>query len=268
MEDCEDYDTSRSNTPELDNKTFDDNRQNNNNNKSILNPFSHFSPYSPLSVLSLCNSPLFLTPSPAPSKSTFNLFNRSIPSSISISTLEQTKSSNRVNFRSIAELATSSSTPNSNSHEDSGYNSILTTSENQKMSSSIDNDDSCDESQDENAQVSVEKKVDSSLAKTDMNGKKKNRTQFTDNQKWALDRFYATQSYPDPSQMELLSRQLSLEEKVIRVWFQNKRSRDKTRLPRFSHHSHTQTTTPMNSTPTRTIAPSSWPFAYNPPLFY
>ena len=43
----------------------------------------------------------------------------------------------------------------------------------------------------------------------------------------SLDRFYATNRYPDPTQMETLSRMLSLEEKVIRVWFQNKRSREK-----------------------------------------
>ena len=43
----------------------------------------------------------------------------------------------------------------------------------------------------------------------------------------SLDRFYATNRYPDPTQMETLSRLLSLEEKVIRVWFQNKRSREK-----------------------------------------
>lgn len=43
----------------------------------------------------------------------------------------------------------------------------------------------------------------------------------------SLDRFYSTNRYPDPTQMETLSRLLSLEEKVIRVWFQNKRSREK-----------------------------------------
>jgi hypothetical protein len=43
----------------------------------------------------------------------------------------------------------------------------------------------------------------------------------------SLDRFYATNRYPDPTQMESLSSLLSLEEKVIRVWFQNKRSREK-----------------------------------------
>ncbi|CAF0756516.1 unnamed protein product [Didymodactylos carnosus] len=264
MENSDAYDTSRSNTPELDNdKLFDvSNRQNGNN--SVLNSFPNFSPYSPLSVLSLCNSPLFLTPSPAPSKFSFNLFNRSTPSSSHTS--QQRKSFNRVNFRSIDELAVSSSTPNSSVHEDSGYDSIiLRTSRNEKMSSLIDNNDLCDESQDENAQISI-KTVDSLETKTDSNGKKKNRTQFTDNQKWTLDRFYAKQSYPDPSQMELLSKQLSLEEKVIRVWFQNKRSRDKTRSPRFLNQSRPQTSTPTNSTPTMT--PPSWPFSYNPGFFY
>lgn len=59
------------------------------------------------------------------------------------------------------------------------------------------------------------------------NKNKKIRTAFTDHQKLSLDRFYATNRYPDPTQMETLSRLLSLEEKVIRVWFQNKRSREK-----------------------------------------
>ncbi len=56
---------------------------------------------------------------------------------------------------------------------------------------------------------------------------KKIRTVFTDHQKQYLDRFYSTNRYPDSTEMEALSSFLSLEEKVIRVWFQNKRSREK-----------------------------------------
>ncbi|CAF3289777.1 unnamed protein product, partial [Rotaria socialis] len=44
--------------------------------------------------------------------------------------------------------------------------------------------------------------------------------------------------YPDPSQMETLSQLLSLDEKVVRVWFQNKRSREK---------SHPRNSTMMNT---------------------
>jgi len=59
---------------------------------------------------------------------------------------------------------------------------------------------------------------------------KKIRTAFTDDQKQYLDHFYSINRYPDPTQMEKLSCLLSLDEKVIRVWFQNKRSREKTHL--------------------------------------
>jgi hypothetical protein len=55
----------------------------------------------------------------------------------------------------------------------------------------------------------------------------------------SLDRFYATNRYPDPTQMETLSRLLTLEVKVIRVWFQNKRSREKTN-PRNQISMHQQ----------------------------
>ena len=58
---------------------------------------------------------------------------------------------------------------------------------------------------------------------------KKNRTAFTDAQRCSLERFYITNRYPDPTELEDLSRMLTLEEKVIRIWFQNKRSREKTR---------------------------------------
>ncbi len=62
---------------------------------------------------------------------------------------------------------------------------------------------------------------------------KKIRTAFTDDQKYYLDRFYSTNRYPDPTEMETLSRLLSLNEKVIRVWFQNKRSREKIQLRNY-----------------------------------
>jgi len=76
---------------------------------------------------------------------------------------------------------------------------------------------------------------------------KKNRTAFTDHQKISLDRFYATNRYPDPTQMEALSRLLSLEEKVIRVWFQNKRSREK-------NHPRNQLSINQQSNPTAAMA--------------
>ncbi|CAF4084262.1 unnamed protein product [Rotaria magnacalcarata] len=79
------------------------------------------------------------------------------------------------------------------------------------------------------------------------NKAKKIRTAFTDHQKMSLDRFYATNRYPDPTQMETLSRLLSLEEKVIRVWFQNKRSREK-------NHPRNQLTVHQQPNPTAALA--------------
>jgi hypothetical protein len=64
---------------------------------------------------------------------------------------------------------------------------------------------------------------------------KKNRTTFTDHQKRMLDVYFIKNPYPDPKETEDLSQQLVLPENVIKVWFQNKRSRDKQR--KFSHAS-------------------------------
>lgn len=50
-----------------------------------------------------------------------------------------------------------------------------------------------------------------------------------------LDVYFRKNPYPDPSETEELSQQLVLPENVIKVWFQNKRSRDKQRT--FTHKS-------------------------------
>jgi hypothetical protein len=44
-----------------------------------------------------------------------------------------------------------------------------------------------------------------------------------------LDQYFRRNPYPDPRETEDLSTQLNLPENVIKVWFQNKRSRDKQR---------------------------------------
>jgi hypothetical protein len=72
------------------------------------------------------------------------------------------------------------------------------------------------------------------LANTNSDGKKF-RTSFTDDQKKALDVYFRKNPYPDPKETEDLSKQLVLPENVIKVWFQNKRSRDKQR--KFSNRS-------------------------------
>ncbi len=48
-----------------------------------------------------------------------------------------------------------------------------------------------------------------------------------------MDIYFNKNPYPDPSETQELSEQLVLPENVIKVWFQNKRSRDKQR--KFSH---------------------------------
>ena len=44
-----------------------------------------------------------------------------------------------------------------------------------------------------------------------------------------LEQYFRRNPYPDPRETEDLSKQLVLPENVIKVWFQNKRSRDKQR---------------------------------------
>ena len=80
--------------------------------------------------------------------------------------------------------------------------------------------------------MAVENKENSSPVTSIDNGKKV-RTTFTDHQKNMLDVYFRKNPYPDPSETEDLSQQLVLPENVIKVWFQNKRSRDKQR--QFSH---------------------------------
>ena len=57
-----------------------------------------------------------------------------------------------------------------------------------------------------------------------------------------LEQYFRQNPYPDPRETEDLSSQLVLPENVIKVWFQNKRSRDKQR--KFSN---TKSSTPLKS---------------------
>ncbi|CAF2373014.1 unnamed protein product [Rotaria sp. Silwood2] len=125
----------------------------------------------------------------------------------------------RHNFKSIDELLSPISVP-LKKNDDTGYNSQLSSS-----LQSQENDDSNDDDEDN---IENLKPITSSTPFIKKNNKtKKIRTAFTDNQKQYLDRFYSSNRYPDPTEMETLSRLLLLNEKVIRVWFQNKRSREK-----------------------------------------
>ncbi|CAF1001830.1 unnamed protein product [Rotaria sordida] len=124
----------------------------------------------------------------------------------------------RHNFKSIDELLSPISIPLIKI-DDTGCNSQLSNSlESQENANDDDDDDN----------IENLKPIPSSTPFIKKNNKtKKIRTAFTNNQKQYLDRFYLTNHYPDPTQMETLSHLLLLDEKVIRVWFQNKRSREK-----------------------------------------
>ncbi|CAF0870656.1 unnamed protein product [Adineta ricciae] len=124
----------------------------------------------------------------------------------------------RHNFKSIEQLL--SPTPVfHDKNNDTGYDSLL----------SICSHNQCD---DEDELKNLQPKISSTPYIRKETKVKKPRTAFTDDQKQCLDRFYSFNRYPDPSQMETLSQLLSLEERVIRVWFQNKRSRERT-YPKF-----------------------------------
>ncbi|CAF1373965.1 unnamed protein product [Rotaria sordida] len=146
----------------------------------------------------------------------------------------------RHNFKSIDELLSPipnsiSSTP-SQRNDDTGYSSQLLSGSLLSLRQSRESIDSQENEHDiENIKPAASSSPIEDTKKQNNESKnnktKKIRTAFTDHQKMSLDRFYATNRYPDPTQMETLSRLLSLEEKVIRVWFQNKRSREKNHPP-------------------------------------
>lgn len=65
----------------------------------------------------------------------------------------------------------------------------------------------------------------SKVSKGNHNNNKKIRTSFSDQQKSMLEYYFEHNPYPDPKETEDISVKLSLTENVIKVWFQNKRSR-------------------------------------------
>lgn len=131
-----------------------------------------------------------------------------IPKCLPISSIKQKP---KVNFHSIDDLV-GSSPIGSATNNDSGFQSMSSsvTKSSPDTFKQLDFDD----------EKENHKKID--------NGKKF-RTTFTEEQKKALDVYFRKNPYPDPKETEELSEQLVLPENVIKVWFQNKRSRDKQR---------------------------------------
>lgn len=163
--------------------------------------------------------------------SIFNSFNQS-------KSLSSEKRKPRVNFHSIDDLANS---------EDSGIasnvSSNMSKSTNESSPALIQSQfnkklDEVEQEEEEKENIENNKKQ-----QLNENGKKF-RTTFTDQQKKALEVYFQKNPYPDPKETEDLSQQLVLPENVIKVWFQNKRSRDKQR--KFSHKSRQQNNTSTN----------------------
>ncbi|KAI3381922.1 hypothetical protein SNEBB_010697 [Seison nebaliae] len=60
--------------------------------------------------------------------------------------------------------------------------------------------------------------------------KKLNRTKFSDKQKKELIEAYKQNSYPDPQETKELSDKLEVTESTIKIWFQNRRAREKKKM--------------------------------------
>ncbi|KAI3378577.1 hypothetical protein SNEBB_007101 [Seison nebaliae] len=94
----------------------------------------------------------------------------------------------------------------------------------------------------QNFEISSNQKFDSLpntiLSSRTTEPKKKERTTFTDYQRQILDYIFQHTQYPDPETTDYLARQLNLHENKIKVWFQNKRSREKKRMNKQARQSN------------------------------
>ncbi len=137
----------------------------------------------------------------------------------------------RVNFHSIEDIVYGGNdVPSRTSeieHNDSGFSSFHSS----KMSTPSIVQESSENMDEASSDIEEDKENQQLANKTNANSNdgKKVRTSFTDDQKKALDVYFRKNPYPDPKETEDLSKQLVLPENVIKVWFQNKRSRDKQR---------------------------------------
>lgn len=132
-----------------------------------------------------------------------------------------------VNFHCIDDLVNGNGSTASNlsNCNDSGNYSSFYQSSQADTSHSFQNVSNETSNQEAN-EYSDDKENAKSMNKCD---NKKFRTSFTDEQKKQLDNYFIANPYPDPKETEEMSAHLGLTENVIKVWFQNKRSRDKQR---------------------------------------
>ena len=199
---------------------------------TVLSPFTGLKPLYPSQ-----NSPFVKIAPKQPLNE--HLLDQSLPKTTHFQSTpnrpENKISNTRVNFHSIDDLATSSSSSinssnsstNDNTNNSSGYSSMI-----QPRVS-----DQSHENENKENEVKVEKK-------------KNQRTSFSRKQKEILECAYKAKHYPDSNQIKYLCQQLDLKESVVRVcrlnilfylliiylyllaflfkiWFQNKRARSK-----------------------------------------
>lgn len=131
----------------------------------------------------------------------------------------------KVNFHSIEDLALSNSVKHDFglSLNDSGFMSSLMSS---FLTSSFTCSTPCNTSN-HTRHLNKEPSEENNDSRNQYNDGKKLRTTFTENQKSRLEEYFSINPYPDPKETEDLSQNLNLPESVIKVWFQNKRSRNK-----------------------------------------
>ena len=135
------------------------------------------------------------------------------------------KKTPRVNFHSIEDIVYGGDTSKCNEsivHNDSGFSSFH---DSKSFSPVVEQKNDAEEYA---SDIDEDKENNTSDSKKTIDSKKV-RTTFTEEQKKALDVYFRKNPYPDPKETEELSHHLSLPENVIKVWFQNKRSRDKQR---------------------------------------
>jgi hypothetical protein len=143
----------------------------------------------------------------------------------------------KVNFHNINDLINNSDTENiiNNTNNDSGYqscsNSTLDKTKNktQIINSIIHMIDAHNlAKQSKFRENANEMKLNNDDKHSSLS--KKYRTAFNNKQKYALEQYFKQNLYPNSLEIEELSKTLGLGEYVIKVWFQNKRSRSKNKI--------------------------------------
>ncbi|RMZ93425.1 Homeobox ANF [Brachionus plicatilis] len=137
------------------------------------------------------------------------------------------QTNNKVNFHSITDLATSAIS------DDSKSESKLSTNLSQNsINSSLNNLNQSNDLLNFNEKLKLMSQMICNKENSNeliSRTKRKPRTQISKQQKEILEYAFKMKSYPDSNEIEYLCNLLGFEENVIRIWFQNKRARNKSK---------------------------------------